>query len=86
VSNSLRREKEKGMSDGLPVDALVLCEEVKAKYQNVALNPHGIFHFHTRRPLARRLGYDERVVARMPDSAIEAFARSISSVISTPTT
>jgi hypothetical protein len=30
--------------------------------------------FHTGRPLARRLGYDEAVVARMPESAIEAFA------------
>jgi SAM-dependent methyltransferase len=30
--------------------------------------------FHTGRPLARRLGYDEAVVAALPDGAVEAFA------------
>lgn len=62
------------MSEGLPVDAVALRDEVKAKYRDVAVNPHGTYHFHTGRPLARRLGYDEGVVARMPESAIEAFA------------
>jgi SAM-dependent methyltransferase len=62
------------MSDGLPADPIALREEVKTKYRAVAVNPHGGFHFHTGRPLARRLGYDDGVVARMPDSAIEAFA------------
>jgi arsenite methyltransferase len=67
-------EKENVMSEALPVDALALRDEVKAKYRDVAVNPHGTFHFHTGRPLARRLGYDETLVARMPESAIEAFA------------
>jgi len=62
------------MSNGLPVDAVALREEVKFKYRSVAVDPHGTYHFHTGRPLARRLGYDETVVARMPESAIEAFA------------
>jgi len=62
------------MSDALPVDPSALREEVKSKYREVAVNPHGGFHFHTGRPLARRLGYDEAVTGRMPDSAIEAFA------------
>ena len=62
------------MSDDLPVDALALREEVRHKYRDVAVNPHGTYHFHTGRKLARRLGYDEAVVAGMPDSAIEAFA------------
>ena len=62
------------MSNSLPVDAVELREEVKSKYRDVAVNPHGSFHFHTGRPLARRLGYDETIVARMPESAIEAFA------------
>lgn len=62
------------MSEGLPVDAVALRDEVKAKYRDVAVNPRGSFHFHTGRPLARRLGYDETVVARMPKSAIEVFA------------
>src|SRR5215831_16760387 len=66
--------KEEGMSDGLPVDPLALREEVKAKYRAVAVDPHGSYHFHTGRPLARRLGYDEAVVAALPDRAVEAFA------------
>ena len=49
-------------------------EEVKTKYREVAVNPHAGFHFHTGRPLARRLGYADAVVARLPDSAVEAFA------------
>jgi arsenite methyltransferase len=67
-------KKEEGMSDGLLVDPLALREEVKAKYRAVAVNPHGNYHFHTGRPLARRLGYDEAAVAALPDSAVEAFA------------
>jgi arsenite methyltransferase len=62
------------MSDALPVDAAALREEVKTKYREVAVNPHGGFHFHTGRPLAHRLGYDDAVVADLPDSAVEAFA------------
>jgi len=30
-----------------PVDPAALREEVKSKYREVALNPHGEFHFHT---------------------------------------
>jgi arsenite methyltransferase len=62
------------MSDGLSVDAIALREEVKSKYRAVAVDPHGSYHFHTGRPLTRRLGYDEAVVAALPDSAVEAFA------------
>src|ERR1700739_185759 len=62
------------MSNGLSVDAVALREEVKSKYRSVAVDPHGSYHFHTGRPLARRLGYEETNVARMPESAIEAFA------------
>jgi arsenite methyltransferase len=62
------------MNDALPVDASALREEVKAKYRAVAVDPHGSFHFHTGRPLSRRLGYDEAVVAKLLDGAVEAFA------------
>ena len=61
------------MSDALPVDAAALREEVKTKYRD-AVNPHAGFHFHTGRPLAQRLDYADVVVARLPDSAVEAFA------------
>lgn len=58
----------------LAVDSNRLREEVKSKYRDVACNPHGEYHFHTGRPLARRLGYDEAVVGAMPDAAVESFA------------
>ena len=62
------------MASEMPVDPAALREEVKSKYREVATNPHGQYHFHTGRPLARRLGYDSAVVDAMPDSAVESFA------------
>jgi arsenite methyltransferase len=62
------------MSDNLTVDAVALREDVKDKYRAVAADPGGTFHFHTGRPLGKRLGYDEAVVDPMPDSAVEFFA------------
>jgi arsenite methyltransferase len=57
-----------------PVDPAALREEVKSKYREVATNPHGEYHFHTGRRLARRLGYDMSVVEAMPERAVESFA------------
>ncbi len=62
------------MTNKTPVDASALREEVKKKYREVALEPHGEYHFHTGRPLAQRLGYDHDDVASLPDSAVESFA------------
>jgi arsenite methyltransferase len=62
------------MRTDTPVDPVALREEVKGKYREVATNPHGEYHFHTGRPLAGRLGYEDLVVDSMPDSAVESFA------------
>ncbi len=62
------------MSAKLPVDPERLREEVKSKYREVAVDPHGNYHFHTGRRAAKRVGYDRLVVDRMPDAAIESFA------------
>ena len=35
------------MSREMPVDPVALRDEVRAKYQEVAVDPHGEFHFHT---------------------------------------
>jgi len=56
------------------VDAVALREDVKDKYRAVAVDLGGTFHFHTRRPLAKRLGYDDAVVDPLPDAAVESFA------------
>jgi SAM-dependent methyltransferase len=62
------------MTQELPVDPAALREQVKDKYRDVALNPRGEYHFHTGRPLARRLGYDAAVLERLPEEAVESFA------------
>ncbi|MGD2064057.1 MAG: methyltransferase domain-containing protein, partial [Nitrospirota bacterium] len=62
------------MNDPLPVDPAALREEVKSKYREVARDPGGDHHFHTGRPLARRLGYEAALVDAMPDMAVESFA------------
>ena len=58
----------------LAVEPGALRASVREKYRHVALTPLGAFHFHTGRPLAARLGYDPRVVAGLPDRAVESFA------------
>ena len=58
----------------LLVDPIALREQVKDKYREVAADPTRGFHFHTGRDLARRLGYDEDVVAALPHRAVESFA------------
>jgi SAM-dependent methyltransferase len=62
------------MDGDTPVDPVALREEVRAKYREVAVDPHGAYHFHTGRPLAKRLGYDAASVGAMPDAAVESFA------------
>jgi SAM-dependent methyltransferase len=56
------------------VDAEALRDEVQKKYREVAVDPHGDYHFHTGRPLARRLGYADDIVDPLPDAAVESFA------------
>ncbi len=55
-------------------DPEVLRWQVREKYRQVAARPADRFHFHTGRPLAARLGYDQDVVDRLPDRAVESFA------------
>src|SRR4029450_6448416 len=61
------------LPEEVAVDSVALREEVKSKYREVALDPHGKFHFHTGRYLARRLGYDDAFVQSLPDAAVESF-------------
>jgi SAM-dependent methyltransferase len=56
------------------VDVEYLRREIQNEYAEVALNPERGFHFHTGRPLAKLLGYDEALVDSIPESAVESFA------------
>jgi arsenite methyltransferase len=56
------------------IDVDTLRAQVRDKYRDVAIHPHGAHHFHTGRPLAARLGYDPALVDALPDRAVESFA------------
>jgi arsenite methyltransferase len=56
------------------LDRDALRSAIRAEYEIVAESPHHGFHFHTGRPLARMLGYDEAWLAPVPQRAIESFA------------
>jgi len=56
------------------LDTADLETKVKDMYRHVAEQPEGEYHFELGRPLARRLGYPEEDLDRIPDGAIESFA------------
>src|SRR5579859_3343567 len=58
----------------LGLDVARLREAIQAEYTEVAACPMKGFHFHTGRPLTRRLGYDQAEVAALPDQVVESFA------------
>ncbi|HEX5097789.1 MAG TPA: methyltransferase domain-containing protein [Acidimicrobiia bacterium] len=62
------------MTEDLLVDVDTLREQVREKYREVAVEPGAKYHFHTGRPLARKLGYDTAIVDALPDRAVESFA------------
>ena len=62
------------MTNELLVDVDTLRTQVRDKYRDVALDPHGPHHFHTGRSLAARLGYEQATVDSLPDRAVESFA------------
>ena len=57
---------------GLDVNAL--RREIQVEYALVATEPARGFHFHTGRPLARLLGYEEAWLDGLPESVIESLA------------
>jgi arsenite methyltransferase len=58
----------------ITVDRAALEEKVKGMYSDVALNPHGEFHFEMGRAMAERLGYSLADLDRVPSEAIDSFA------------
>lgn len=57
-----------------PIDLGVLRAAIQEEYEAVACTPGKGFHFHTGRPLARTLAYDDAWLEGIPESAIESFA------------
>jgi SAM-dependent methyltransferase len=51
-----------------------LREAIREEYAEVASDPEKGFHFHTGRPLARMLDYQDEWLEGIPESSIESFA------------
>jgi arsenite methyltransferase len=51
-----------------------LREAIREEYAEVATSPENGFHFHTGKPLARMLEYDDEWLIGIPESSIESFA------------
>jgi arsenite methyltransferase len=58
----------------LGIDLDQLRHAIQEEYEEVALRPEQGFHFHTGRPLARMLGYDDAWLEGIPEASIESFA------------
>ena len=58
----------------IDVDRDQLRTAIQTEYAEVALQPTKGFHFHTGRPLARLLGYEEAWLIGIPEASIESFA------------
>jgi SAM-dependent methyltransferase len=56
------------------LDLQALRQAIQAEYATVAEDPGRGFHFHTGRPLARLLGYQEEWLRLLPEEAIAPFA------------
>ncbi len=56
------------------LDVNTLRGAIQEEYTEVAANPHKGFHFHTGRPLARMLEYDDEWLEGIPERSIESFA------------
>jgi arsenite methyltransferase len=59
-------------TEGLDIDRL--REAIREEYSAVATNPEQGFHFHTGRPLARLLGYEEEWLDGIPEPTIASLA------------
>lgn len=62
------------MTDRTPVDRDQLRAHVRKKYEQVAVEPSGDYHFHTGRRAASHLGYEPAVVDALSDRVVESFA------------
>ena len=60
--------------DELGLNLTELRSAIQHEYEMVAQNPEQAFHFHTGRPLTRILGYQDRWLDKVPETAIEPFA------------
>ena len=56
------------------LDRTRLRQAIQEEYEVVACEPARGFHFHTGRPLAKRLGYDDEWLRNVPETSVASFA------------
>ena len=56
------------------LDVSRLRDAIREEYALVATEPDRGFHFHTGRPLARLLAYDDEWLERIPEASVASFA------------
>lgn len=61
-------------SPSLRVDREILRQAIREEYEVVAAEPTRGFHFHTGRPLARLLAYEDEWLTGVPEASIASFA------------
>jgi len=62
------------VKEELALNVDTLRQAIQEEYAEVASHPEKGFHFHTGRPLARKLEYLEEWLEDIPESSIESFA------------
>ncbi len=62
------------VTQDLGIDLEELRFAIREEYEVVAHEPQRGFHFHTGRPLAHMLGYQDEWLEGIPEAAIESFA------------
>ena len=65
---------QEAVVEEIGLDINNLRAAIRKEYEAVALAPDEGFHFHTGRPLARLVGYEEAWLDGIPELAIESFA------------
>ena len=61
-------------TSAIELDRDYLRRAIQDEYAQLAQDPQHGFHFHTGRPLARILGYEDSWLLDVPESAMESFA------------
>jgi SAM-dependent methyltransferase len=65
---------QESVVEEIGLDINNLRAAIRKEYEAVALAPDEGFHFHTGRPLARLVGYEEAWLDGIPELSIESFA------------
>lgn len=62
------------MNDPKSIDYDQLRSQIQTKYQEVATQPDGEYHFFTGRRATRQVGYALHLIDALPDEVVDAFA------------